>query len=67
MEPTYDYNRVLNLAEPVSGGDGKWKRTLITLGEGETAMIPGTSKRLVDGPARLQYDIHPSGILLKHV
>lgn len=67
MQPTYDYNRVLQLADPVPGDDGKWKRTLITLREGETAMIPGTTKRFVNGPARLQYDIHPTGIQLKHV
>lgn len=67
MEPTYGHGYILLCAMPVPGDDGRWKRAVIDVKAGETAYLPGSTKRYVHGPARLQYDVHPTGILLKHV
>lgn len=67
VDLTYDHNYILSHAVAVAGDDGKWQKTVVEVKAGETAYLPGTSKRGIPGPVRLQYDIHPSGILVKKV
>lgn len=43
-------------------GDG-WKLTLVELQNGDTAYMPGSTKKHIQGPAFLMYQISGSGIL----
>lgn len=61
--PSYDWDYILSQAEDVPGNDGRWKRAVIELAEGETAYHPGSSKHVLNGPGVLRYQIHPSGVL----
>lgn len=59
-EPTYSYDRVIELAgEPDEHG---WRFIEIELAADETAVNPASTKRLIYGPAKIRYEIHPSGV-----
>lgn len=60
VEPTYSYARVLELAgEPDADG---WRVVEVTLARDETAVNPASTKRVIYGPAKVRYEIHPSGV-----
>lgn len=65
FEMTYDFDRILGLA--VEMGDDGWSRCIIDVAEGETAYLPGTTKKMLLGPGKFQYDIHATGVTVKHV
>lgn len=67
MDVTYSHTYILDNAVENPGDDGKWRKTVVDVKAGETAYLPGSTKRVVYGPCKLQYDIHPSGIILKHL
>lgn len=70
MESTYDHNWILSHAvkRPVTHPDNKgWSVCVVEVKPGETAYAPGTTKHLIHGPAFVQYDIHPTGWVGKHL
>lgn len=67
VDLTYDHNYVVTNAIAIAGGDGMWKRSVVDVASGETAYLPGTTKRGIPGPVRLEYTIHPSGITVKRL
>lgn len=70
VDVTYDHNYVIEhmTARPLTHPDHKgWSVCVIEIREGETAYMPGTTKHAIHGPTRVQYDIHASGILAKHL
>lgn len=54
----YTHDDIVGAAQPV--GDG-WVRTTVTLWDGDTAYLPGTTKYVVAGPGQVIYLVHPSG------
>lgn len=59
-DATYSYDRVLRLAgEPDEHG---WRFIEIELAADETAVNPASTKRVIYGPAKIRYEIHPSGV-----
>lgn len=58
--PTYTYERILALAPDLDANG--WRKVEIVLGKDETACNPASTKHLIYGPAKVTYDIHPSGI-----
>lgn len=70
LDATYDHNWVIEnmTARPDTHPENKgWSVCVVELAAGETAYMPGTTKHLIQGPALVQYDIHASGILAKHL
>lgn len=67
VDLTYGHSYILEHATPVAGDDGRWQKARVDVAAGETAYLPGTSKRGIPGPVRLEYMIHPSGITVKRV
>lgn len=62
LEATYDFDRILDMAEWLPGGDGQSRKATVELKEGETAYHPGTTKHLFRGPVVIEYFIHPSQV-----
>lgn len=61
---TYSHTRILEDSFEIADG---WKLTLVELREGEMAYMPGTTKKLIHGPAFLMYQISGTGILCDHM
>lgn len=55
----YDYNAILELAEPLP--KKPYKRATIVLAEGDTCIDPGSTKYQYEGPGEIVIIIHPSG------
>lgn len=60
-------NYILGLAEEMEADDDGWKRVPVVVPEGDSAWNPGTHKHVIYGPTNLVYDIHPSGVMVKHI
>jgi hypothetical protein len=60
LNPTYSYDDVLRMAGPLDANG--WRTITIDVKKGETAVNPASTKRVLYGPMRVRYDIHPSGI-----
>lgn len=56
----YDTGVLLDVAKPI--GDG-FKRADVTLVEGDTAMAPGTTKKVLKGVGKLSYVFYPDGMV----
>ncbi|GAB3830147.1 hypothetical protein [Kribbella italica] len=61
----YTWDDIFDKARPNPGDDGKWSKAVIAVNGGDTAPIPGTTKHRLTTAGLYQYDIHPSGVLLK--
>lgn len=56
----YDHDSLLLAAEPLPAG---FKSTVVTLVEGDTAMAPGTTKKVLKGTGVLTYLWFPDGMV----
>lgn len=54
----YAYDRILAVGKDIGEG---YKRARISLGEGDTAYYPGSSKHVFVGPGAIAYTIHAMG------
>ena len=54
----YDWQAIMDAAVEVDNG---YKKTVLTLEDGDTAHSAISTKWDFDGPGRIQYLIHPSG------
>lgn len=61
---TFSHTWVLQNSFEIADG---WKLTLVELRDGDTAYVPGSSKKSIAGPAFLMYQISGSGILCDHL
>ena len=58
----YSYANILLVAQPVEGGDGRWKKAVVTLAEGDTIYCPYSTKYAYRGAGEYVFMIHPSSM-----
>ncbi len=58
----YSAQDVIAAAEPVEGGDGRWKRASLVLAEGDTIWNPYSTKKVYRGSGLYVFMIHPGSI-----
>jgi hypothetical protein len=50
------------VAEPIEGGDGRWRRASVVLAEGDTIWNPYSTKKNYRGSGLYVFSIHPASI-----
>jgi hypothetical protein len=60
----YSFAAVMLAAVPLPGGDGQWKRAVLTLADGDTVYNPYSTKKVYQGAGEYVFMIHPSSVEL---
>jgi hypothetical protein len=65
MGTHYSYDQLLELASPAD--EAGYRYLTLDLGKFDTCDNPASTKRVLYGPSRWEFQIHPSGITFREI